>query len=228
MMSSAKVHAYMIDGLLLRVADYPESFAADVVAGELQDDCYGLKRIDFKAGDVVIDIGAHIGLFASYIGLRFPDILIHAFEPFPDNFELLRQNLALNHVKNVRAHNLALSADGRFLEMAISPNNSGSATCQARMLTIRRTDMIPSTTLDEVFDALKLDHCKLLKIDCEGSEYEILLSTRVLAQVEYLSGEFHLNDSLASKGYTIEGLRRHCEKYIDPHKLVVESKRIDD
>jgi FkbM family methyltransferase len=227
-MLPATVHEYMIEGLRLRAADHPESIAANVIAWELQDDCYGLNRINFEAGDIVIDIGAHIGLFASYVGLRYPDIVIHSFEPFQDNFNLLLKNLALNHVENVRAHNLALSADGRFLEMATNPKNSGGATCHARTLTHRRTDMIPSTTLDHVFDALKPARCKLLKIDCEGSEYEVLLSTRSLAQVEYLSGEFHLNDSLASQGYTVEGLRQHCEKYIERDKLLVNTCRISE
>jgi len=212
---------FSIKGVDIRAADLPGSIAADGVARELLDDCYGLDRIDFAPGDVVLDVGAHIGLFAAYVGLRYPDVRVHAFEPFPENFELLRENVERNRVSNVRIYPFAISGDGRLLKMATNPENSGGATCHSLTLTDRYTNMIPSATLDAVFDALDLERCKLLKIDCEGSEYEILLATRSLEKVEYLSGEFHYNDLLLAQGHTPEGLRQHCEKYIEPYKLVI-------
>jgi FkbM family methyltransferase len=225
-MSETRLHVFTINGVRVQAADRRASVAAGIVACELQSDCYGLGRIDFKPGDVILDIGAHIGLFAVYAGLRFPEVLIHAFEPFPDNCELLRENLKRNRVGNVRVHNLGVSGDGRLLEMATNPENSGGASCHSFTLTHRRTGMIPSTTLDGVFDSLGIDACKLLKIDCEGSEYEILFSTSALPKVEYLSGEFHFNDHLLGMGYTAEGLLQHCRKYIEPGKLKVSSCRM--
>jgi hypothetical protein len=105
--------------------------------------------------------------------------------------------------------------------MATNPKNTGGASCYSLTQTHRRTGMIPSSTLDAAFAALGIERCKLLKIDCEGSEYEILLSTRALPSVEYLSGEFHYNDFLLGKGYTADGLLRHCQKHIEPDKLLV-------
>jgi Methyltransferase FkbM domain len=105
--------------------------------------------------------------------------------------------------------------------MAAHPENSGGASCHSLTLTYGAADMIPSAALDAVFDALGIENCKLLKIDCEGSEYEILLASRSLEKVEYLSGEFHFNDLLLAQGHTPEGLRRYCEKYIAPSKLAV-------
>lgn len=212
---------FSINDVNIRAADLPGSISLDTITWELRHDCYGLDSIDFARGDVVLDVGAHIGLFAAYVGLRYPDVLIHSFEPFPDNFELLRENVERNRVSNVRIYPFAISGDGRLLKMATNPENSGGATCHSRTLTDRPTDMIPSATLDAVFDALDLERCKLLKIDCEGSEYEILLATRSLGKVEYLSGEFHYNDLLLAQGHTPEGLRQHCEKYIEPYKLVI-------
>jgi FkbM family methyltransferase len=225
-MQETTLHHFDIDGLRLSAADRRDSIAAAAIADELEADCYGLRRIDFRAGDLVVDVGAHVGLFASYVGLRFPQVLVHAFEPFPDNFELLRENLARNRVGNVRAHNLAISGDGRFLEMTTNPKNSGGATSYSRTQTHRRTGMIPSSTLDDAFDSLGVERCKLLKIDCEGSEYEILLSTGALRRVEYLSGEFHYNDFLRGKGYTVDGLLRHCLNHIEPAKLLVTGCRM--
>jgi FkbM family methyltransferase len=220
---TARVHSFTIDGFRIQASDSPESIAAEIIAQELQSDCYGLSRIDFKDGDVVLDIGAHIGLFAIYAALRFPQVLIHAVEPFPDNYELLLQNLDRNGIENVQAHHQAVSGDGRFLEMVTNRQNSGGSTCHSRTLCYRRQTGIPSTTLDQMFDSLGIDNCKLLKIDCEGSEYEILFSTGTLSRVEYLSGEFHQNEMLLSQGYTAERLVDHCEKHIARDKLMVKT-----
>lgn len=217
---------FSIKGVDIWAADLPGSIALDTVTRELRHDCYGLDRIDFAPGDIVLDVGAHVGLFASYVGLRYPEVSVHAFEPFPDNFELLRANVGRSGASNVRIYPFAVSGDGRLLKMATNPENSGGATCHSLTLTYGAADMIPSATLDAVFDALGIERCKLLKIDCEGSEYEILLATRSLEKVEYLSGEFHFNDLLLAQGHTPEGLLRHCEKYIEPFKLVVTSCRM--
>ena len=189
-----KLHRFIIHGFPIEVADKPESNSANIIAWELLDDCYGLRRIDFSPGDIVIDIGAHIGLFAIYTALRFPHVQIHSFEPFPENYELLQQNLERNGITNVHTYPQGVSSDGRLLEMVTNTQNSGGSTCYSRTLEAGRTSGIPSTTLDHIFDTLEVNKCKLLKIDCEGSEYEILLSTRSLPKVDYLSGEFHEND----------------------------------
>jgi len=57
-------------GLDIWAADLPGSGSAQLVAHELDEDCYGLERIDFAPGDLVLDVGAHVGLFAAYVGLR--------------------------------------------------------------------------------------------------------------------------------------------------------------
>lgn len=212
----------MIAGFALEIADTPASVAKYIIAAELRDDCYGLNRIDFKPGDVVIDIGAHIGLFAIYTALRFPQVQIHSFEPFPDNYELLQRNLERNGITTVHTYPQGVTSDGRFLEMVTNPQNSGSANCYSGTLKeYGLTTGIPSTTLDHIFTSLGVDKCKLLKIDCEGSEYEILFTTRSLAKVEYLSGEFHQNEWFLSQGYTYEGLLKHCEDQIGPDRLSV-------
>lgn len=223
------VERFVIDGFPIEVADTPDSKAKYIIAWELLDDCYRLNRIDFKPGDVVIDIGAHIGLFAIYTALRFPEVVIHSFEPFPENYELLQQNLARNGITTVRTYQQGVSSDGRLLDMVTNPQNSGSASCYVRSLAeYGRTTGIPSITLDHLFHSLGVDKCKLLKIDCEGSEYEVLLSTRSLAKVEYLSGEFHQNEWLLSQGYSFDRLLKHCKEQIGPDKVSVKRCDIGD
>jgi len=60
-----------------------------------------------------IDIGAHYVYYTVLVGTRHPDCNIIAFEPVPENFDILKRNVALNKLKNTELHNVAVSnSDG--------------------------------------------------------------------------------------------------------------------
>ena len=59
-----------------------------------------------------------------------------------------------------------------------------------------------------------LDKVKLLKIDCEGDEYEILYATNQLHKVEYIRGEFHLNNRLRQEGHSWDDLATYCANIV--------------
>ena len=61
-----------------------------------------------------------------------------------------------------------------------------------------------------IFSNNNISKCKLLKIDCEGAEYEILYSANVenLKNCEYMRAEFH------GKKYKQKDLYNHCNKFI--------------
>ena len=85
-----------------------------------------------------------------------------------------------------------------------------------------------SITLDEIFDRYAIARCKLLKIDCEGAEHEILTNTSVLDGVEWLSGEFHSGELLESRGCTVEQLMGVVGARIAPGRIAVKSNRIGE
>src|SRR3989338_6731952 len=58
--------------------------------------------------DVIIDVGAHIGLFTLYVSQFCKNGKIFCFEPVKDNFDLLLSNIELNKIKNVVLFNLAV------------------------------------------------------------------------------------------------------------------------
>ena len=47
--------------------------------------------IELKDGDVVVDVGANIGVFGIRASQRFKEITIHSFEPVPDIFKVLKK-----------------------------------------------------------------------------------------------------------------------------------------
>src|SRR5262245_250736 len=80
------LRTYDIRGITLAAYDEVGSESVDRVAEELMRDDYGFERIPFEAGDVVIDIGAHVGLVSSYLAKRWPFLRVQAFEPHPTNY----------------------------------------------------------------------------------------------------------------------------------------------
>jgi FkbM family methyltransferase len=220
------LHRYEIDGVSLLAYDEAGSQSADWVAWELQADDYRLRDMRFGEGDVVIDIGAHIGLFSMYLAKRWPVIRVFSFEPFPVNFRNCAENLQLNGITNVVLSPKAITNDNRLLSMTTDPQNSGGASAVVKTFESNGivTDL-PSMTLDELFSAHEIRRCKLMKIDCEGMEYEILLGARVLDKIEYLVGEFHANPSLQDRGWCPEQLHAYCSAFFPDNKMKIQFHR---
>ncbi len=133
------------------------------------------ERYGTPIGDgwTVVDIGAGIGDFSLYAALSHPQNRVYAFEPFPGSFELLQENLRLNDARNVQAFPEAIAQEtGTFpLDMSSGePLQFSTESPAARDETLA----VPSLSLADAFERLKLSRCHLLKMDCEGAEYGIL------------------------------------------------------
>jgi len=123
-----------------------------------------------------LDIGANIGLTTIPIA-RNRHICCHAFEPDPDNFDLLQENVRHNGGSNVRLHNVALFSDTTSLTLALSPDNRGNHRIQQSSLDFRDQDRktinVRGDRLDAILDVGCVETPLAIKIDAEGSEYQI-------------------------------------------------------
>lgn len=61
-----------INGIHLQICDNPTSIVTQDVTDCLKQDGYNLEKIAFKPGDVVIDIGANVGIVSIYIAKKYP------------------------------------------------------------------------------------------------------------------------------------------------------------
>lgn len=222
-----EIYEYNIDGILLSVNDFKNSITPYTVYKELKNDTYNIKHISFSTGDIVLDVGANIGMFSIFLAKRHPDIKIIAIEPVPENFEHLKRNIELNSVKNITALNFALTADGRNIDIMLPLQNPGGASFISNLeCSHGKIHSVPSQTLDSIFSQYQIDRCKMMKIDCEGAEYEILFHSHSLNRIEYLSGEFHYNRRLKRIGYSPRRLYQHLRKFIDKKKIHYSSLKI--
>lgn len=157
-----------------------------IVTREIKRD-YKLDNLDIKDGDTIVDIGAHKGIVSSYLAKQYPHAQIIAFEPMPENYAALLENLERNNITNVIPVNRAVTKDGRQVSISTEANHSGGAN-------IYKADgaTVESVTLDDIFAAYNINRLSLLKIDCEGAEFEILGSANgLLKRIDALRGEFH-------------------------------------
>ncbi len=168
--------------------------------------CEGTIR---NAQGPIVDIGGHIGLFSLLASALRPNLPIYVFEPHDDNFQTLEQNLKDNNIQNVRAFREAVSDRVGEADLILSQQDLNHSLALAIEAT-GKTQTVPTTTLERVFEDCKIDRCGLLKIDCEGSEYEILYSApkSIFDKIAAIFLEYH---EWSEKGLA-DALKIHLEK----------------
>jgi FkbM family methyltransferase len=153
----------------------------------------------FSPEDVVLDIGAHKGFFAKLCidkGCK----QIHCFEPEPKNFESLVKNL--KDYSFVQCYDIALWNKNDERDLYFVPGeNTGMHSFYQKGTPIK----VKTIGLDNLLT--KVPKISLLKIDVEGSEFEILMKSKYLFKVEKIVGEYH--DDLTDR--TSEDLFRYLK-----------------
>ncbi|RJX36524.1 MAG: FkbM family methyltransferase [Desulfarculus sp.] len=185
-------------------------------------DSYDLYNILLKGGHkaaywlpaavqprVILDIGGNIGLSAIYFAIRYPQAVIHSFEPVPDNFALLTKNLA--PYPQARAHGVALGNRDGTEEIALSdhPANYAGASFYGLGVNPARKATVQLRRAGEYLAQQGIQGADLIKIDTEGAEYDILtsLDPAMLSQAQWVFGELHgVKDFLV-----LDLLARHFE-----------------
>jgi FkbM family methyltransferase len=164
--------------------------------------------MDLQDNWTIIDIGAGLGDFTAYAAWRSPQGRVLAFEPFPESFALLRQNVALNKLSNVEAQPCAIAARPGSLALNIGLGEAVQhSTTQAGANTIE----VQAITLQQVFDEHGLDRCDFLKLDIEGGEYAILRSmdASLWQRVQRIALEYHDNTSAGKHDELVRLLQGH-------------------
>lgn len=220
-----------IRGIDFDAYDDKQSFTVGCVTQELIADRYAFENVEIRPGDIILDIGAHVGVFSIYAAKKHPEARILAYEPSPTNYARLLRNIEAAGVTNIEPHNLAVTADGRDIELSWERSNTGGTT-SLRKVNGHLIEQAQSTTLDAIIDGLspfvgEIKRVRFLKIDAEGSEHEILRAATHLDLVDYLAGEFHSNQFLEQQGHSILGLYHYLKGHIPAERITYTSCVMD-
>jgi FkbM family methyltransferase len=130
-------------------------------------------------GDTVYDAGANIGYVSLSLAKRVgPHGRVFAFEPIPDNIAAFRNNMAINHIANVRLLECAASdkTGQAIIRLAESPSTASLVWHRDNPGATELS--IQTVSIDDLVDAGDLSHPTFVKIDVEGADGSVLQGMR--------------------------------------------------
>lgn len=133
-----------------------------------------LQRSRQMSGRIFVDVGANIGYYTLIVASTAPHSSVVAVEAFPPTLIELKKNIERNKLKNViEIGEAAGAADGNVEIFYAGSSNGGATTTVAG-----RFDIIPVTVkmrpLSQMLSAEQISRVKLIKIDVEGAELEVM------------------------------------------------------
>lgn len=155
--------------LELSLSDWPQAQA--FLLGRYDPSTAAFIIDHLPTNGVFVEGGSHIGLIASQVAAARPNATIHCFEPHPEKFPALEQNLARNAATAV-VNNVGLS--DREDEIAYDSDRHS--------IDESASDSIPVRTLDGYAEERGIESIDVLKLDVEGHELEALIGAHALLE----------------------------------------------
>jgi FkbM family methyltransferase len=184
------VHLHLRNGVVL---DCPEAGHLWFIFHEIWvSRLYEAPGYRIGPAELAIDVGANVGVFATFAATRARDVRVMAFEPFPQSAAQMRKNVRASGLQNIQIQEKAVAgkASRRYLNVvpqnwivnALSDRDPGTDAIE-----------VECTTLDDILETGGIECCDLLKMDCEGAEYEILqqASSATLGRIRRIVMEYH-------------------------------------
>jgi len=185
--------------------------------------------LENKKDAVVIDIGANIGLFSLYAAKYAKQVF--ALEPAEQHFDTLNRMIIYNKLTNVKPIKKALYFENSKLPFYHNDTNQTMWSLYANVQHGNdQPEMVETITLEDLLKEEKIDHVDLLKLDCEGSEGEILggkAFANVADKIDTIVLETHdwglrprqqVIDSLTNRGFKVQQIPHDAHLFVAQHE----------
>ncbi len=193
--------SYVVDGHPLQFQVRPGTDDTNIVDEVANSEYYRNGRAMLTANSTVIDVGGHIGSFSIMSALTGARAVV--LEPVPVNFEMIKANIQLNNLQNqVKAINAAVWSTAGEQSLGVADDSTGGSGFWYKKPSVPQIT-VRTVRLSELMAAEQIETCDLLKLDCEGAEYEILssLEPEVWPRIRAIVLEYHM-----FAGYTLAQL----------------------
>ncbi len=139
------------------------------VNGGYENGLVELLKNNIPTNGTFIDVGANIGSISIPLALARPDIKIVAIEASPWIFKVLKKNIQLNHVTNIRAENYAVyNESNKQLPMYAPKQLFGKGSLKPVYTT--ESETVNTITVDDIGNVFNLGRIDFVKVDVEGFE----------------------------------------------------------
>jgi FkbM family methyltransferase len=144
---------------------------------------YSVDKCQLAVGDLVIDCGANVGEFSSLVCAQYGCHAI-AIEPEHEEAACIGENAT-----GVRAViEKALWTESGAIKLYSKNKSADSSIFETQGY--EDVKVVPAVSLDDVFALHQIDHVKLLKLEAEGAEPEVLCGARkALTRISYIAAD---------------------------------------
>jgi FkbM family methyltransferase len=173
---------------------------------------YDVPGVDWEALHTIVDVGAHVGTFTVWASLRSPRAHILAVEPNPETFAFLERNIRDNGLQDrVIAVNAAVGTEPGTGTLELVEHSLGTRLARTGNGTVK----VKVQTIPSLLVAAGMGDVDLLKVDCEGMEYEVFeaFDSEQLSRLDVIACEYHpepghtvkeLDDLLRASGFKVQ------------------------
>jgi len=188
-------------------------FGTAMLRGEYEPGMNCILEAYLRPGDVFVDLGANEGYFSvkasTLVGVHGTVV---AVEPQSRLLPVLHDNFARNQCLNVRLVRCVLSDKTGVLRLSLAAatNNGSSSLLRGTKYRVP-TEEVQSFTLADFFNRVGLERCDLMKVDIEGSEYDVLMAAAQVLRsgiIRNIALEFHPS-KFEQRGVTTDELHQH-------------------